>query len=452
MKKITIIGSGATGTLLAVNLIRHGGGQPLEINIVEKKEKIGRGVAYSTVQDFHLLNVPAAKMGAFPDDVEHFHRWLTKEKRDYAPNDFVPRKLYGEYLRELLYKTIENKNASVVVRVFDGEAVDVTVEDERTQVILDSGEVILSDKVVLAFGNFLPPHPKSSSQTFIESEKYFQNPWRGDLTEKISSDDDVFIIGTGLTFADVVMSLYHNNHQGKIFGFSTRGLLPAVHELGHSYPSFADELKSPTRITDLLKIVRCHISKAESNGGNWRAVIDSLRPPTQEIWLNLPEPEKRYFMQHLSRYWNVARHRLPPETWEILNEMQTANRLQIGKGRLRNIEADADGKFEITFSADAVEKHLTADAVINCIGSESNFNRLDSKLVKNLLAKGLINTDSLRLGVDAVPDGRTIGKNGAISETILTVATALRGVLWESTAMPEIRTQTNNLALALLNQ
>ena len=56
VKKITIIGSGATGTLLAVNLIKHAASQQLEINLVERRERLGRGVAYSTVKDFHLLN------------------------------------------------------------------------------------------------------------------------------------------------------------------------------------------------------------------------------------------------------------------------------------------------------------------------------------------------------------------------------------------------------------
>lgn len=451
MKKITIIGGGATGTLLAVNLIRHGGSQPLEINLIERREKIGRGIAYSAVQDFHLLNVPAAKMGAFPDDVEHFHRWLVEKNHRYAPSDFVPRRLYGEYLRELFDETLKNRPASVTFRTFDEEAVDVLADDAPMRVALSSGEMVDSDQVVLAFGNFLPPHPKSNDQSFIESEKYFRNPWRADLIEKISETDDVFIIGTGLTFADVVMSLYHNRHRGKIFGFSTRGLLPAVHELGHVYPSFADELTSQARITNLLSIVRRHIEKAESTGSNWRAVIDSLRPQTQELWLNLPEAEKRYFMQHLSRYWNVARHRLPPETAGILDDLQASNRLQIGSGRLKNIEQRADGKFAVTFFADGTEKIVSADALVNCIGSESNYRRLDSTLVKNLLGKGLINTDRLKMGIDAAPDGNTIDENGKVSDKIKTVGTALKGILWESTAMPEIRAQTRKLALSLLD-
>ncbi len=451
MKKIAIVGGGATGTLLAINLIKHAGKQPLEINLVEKRERLGRGVAYSTVKDFHLLNVPAAKMGAFPDDVEHFHRWLADSHYHYAPNDFAPRRIYGEYLRELFSQTLKNKGANVVVNVLDDEATDVSVDESRAQIALASGAVLYTDKVVLAFGNFPPPHPKSESQSFINAEKYFRNPWRADLTEKIAKTDDVFIIGTGLTFADVVTSLYHNRHAGKIFGFSTRGLLPAVHRLGYSYPSFSGELKSQTKITDLLKTVRRHIKAADANGSDWRAVIDSLRPQTQEIWQTLPEPEKRYFMQHLSRYWNVARHRLPPETWRILNKLQAANQLQIGRGRLRNIEAGEDGKFTITYSADGVETNFSADAAINCIGSESDFNRVESPLVVNLLGKGLIKTDSLKMGVDAAPDGKTIDKNGMVSDVILTVGTALKGVLWESTAMPEIRAQANKLALSLLN-
>lgn len=452
MKKITIIGGGASGTLLAVNLIRQAGDQALEINIVEKGERFGRGVAYSTVKEFHLLNVPAAKMGAFPDDIEHFHRWLAEKNHDYAPNDFAPRRIYGEYLRGLFRETLANKKPNVAVNLCDDEAIDASFDNaNKVRASLSSGENVFSDKIVLAFGNFLPPHPKSASQSFIHAEKYFQNPWRSDITEKIAPTDDVFIIGTGLTMADVVMSLYHNGHAGKITGFSTRGLLPAVHRLGFVYPSFADELKSQTRITDLLKIVRRHIKTAESNGSDWRAVIDSLRPQTQEIWQTLPEAEKRYFMQHLSRYWNVARHRVPPECAAVLNEMQQTNQLQIEKGRLRNIEANANGKFEITFSASGAETRRSADAVINCIGSESNFNRVESPLVKNLIKKGLIRTDRLQMGIDAAPDGRTIDRDGAISDNILTFGTALKGVLWESTAMPEIRAQANKLARSLLD-
>ena len=106
MKRITIIGGGASGTLLAVNLIKHSDENPIEINLVEKAGEIGCGGAFSTAQDINLLNVPAAKMGAFTDEVEHFHKWLAENDYDYAPDDFVPRKIYGEYLREVFFEPL----------------------------------------------------------------------------------------------------------------------------------------------------------------------------------------------------------------------------------------------------------------------------------------------------------------------------------------------------------
>ena len=78
-------------------MIKNAADKPVEINLVDRREKFGRGVAYSTAQDFHLLNVPANKMGAFPDRLEHFHEWLAAKGYDFFPNDFAPRWLYGEY-------------------------------------------------------------------------------------------------------------------------------------------------------------------------------------------------------------------------------------------------------------------------------------------------------------------------------------------------------------------
>lgn len=451
MKKITIIGGGATGILLAINLIKHQKNELTEINLVEKKEKVGRGVAYSTATNFHLLNVPANKMGAFPDDLEHFYRWLTAQGYEYFASDFVPRKIYGDYLRANFAETLKNKAPNITINVFDDEATDVLVDDRQAQVILDSGEILYSDKVILAFGNFLPPHPKSESQSFTDSEKYFQNPWNARNFDKIQKSDNVLILGTGLTAVDTVLSLQNNQHTGKITLFSTRGLLPAVHELGFVYPSFGEELNGQIKITELFKIVRRHIKNAEKQNSNWRAVIDSLRPHTQKIWLDLPIAEKRYFMQHLSRYWNVARHRMPPECAEILNDMLAKNQLEILNGRLKNIELNKDGRFDVRFSTANQENNLTADVIFNCIGSESDFSKINSTLVKNLVGKGLIKPDVLKFGIDAKPDGRTIDKNGKISDKIYTIGTALKGILWESTAMPEIRSQAHNLAMSLID-
>jgi uncharacterized NAD(P)/FAD-binding protein YdhS len=62
---IAIVGAGFTGTLLAVHILRHAQ-TPVSLVLIEKRDAFGRGVAYSTGNPSHLLNVRAANMSAFP--------------------------------------------------------------------------------------------------------------------------------------------------------------------------------------------------------------------------------------------------------------------------------------------------------------------------------------------------------------------------------------------------
>jgi uncharacterized NAD(P)/FAD-binding protein YdhS len=452
MKTITIIGGGASGTLLTINLLRNASGQPLTINLIERRKQIGRGVAFGTARDAHLLNVPAAKMGAFPEDVEHFHKWLRQNNHEYEATSFVPRRIYGEYLQEALTHELANLPENLCLRMVDEEAVDIKQKDGKQLVKLRSGETISSERVVLAFGNFRPPHPSVPDKSFVSSKKYFQDPWSPEMYQQIDPQESIFIVGTGLSMADIVLHLFRQGHQGEISAISTRGLLPAVHKLGFSYPSFYDELKPLTRISDVLKVVRRHISAAHADSSDWRAVIDSLRPYTQELWLTLPLAEKRYFMQHLSRYWNVARHRMPAEAAAVLNSMQLNGKLEILKGRLQSISADPASGFRITYSQGDDTNTTISDVLINCIGSESNYERVESTLVQNLIRSGQIRKDSLSMGLDATPDGAIIDQEEKVSVTMYTLGTALKGILWESTAIPEIRMQARQLSLRLLNE
>ena len=141
MKSITIIGGGASGTLLTINLLRSTHTEPLTINLVERREKVGVGVAFSTDKDTHLLNVPAGKMGAFPDEIDHFHRWLKWNGYDYSADDFVPRKIFGQYLRSLLQAATESSTDPARLRLINDEAVDVQVKG-KPRVFLQSGEAL----------------------------------------------------------------------------------------------------------------------------------------------------------------------------------------------------------------------------------------------------------------------------------------------------------------------
>ncbi len=449
MKKITIIGGGASGTLLAVNLLKLSRENAFQLNLVERQSRIGRGVAFGTSYDTHLLNVPAGRMGAFPDDVEHFYRWLCEKGLNFEKNDFVPRKIFGEYLRTLLETHAPSATDNVKLTFLDDEAVDMSVNGDSAEVMLRSGEILASHKVVLAFGNFKPPHPSVEDLGFTKSDSYFQDPWNSNLYQTIQPDDKSPRLAYNLSMVDAFI-INKNNHRGKIYAISTRGLLPAAHKLGYTYPSFYGEIENADRITDILKTVRRHIKIAESTGSNWRAVIDSLRPATQKIWLDLPLAEKRYFMQHLSRYWNVARHRMPPEASVVIDEMRSQDKLNILRGRLKSIKLKESGPFDVQYSLAGIEHHVRADILVNCIGSQSNFEKIDSPFIKNLIKRNHIRNDELALGIKADPNYMVTDRTGSPSRVVYTLGTALKGLFWETTAVPEIREQARDLALRLL--
>ena len=100
---VAIIGGGFAGTLLAINLVRHGG--PRATLIERHAGQLARGVAYSAAHADHLLNVRAGNMSALRDDPDHFVRWLQARGAGGAKT-FVPRRVYGDYLRDLLMETI----------------------------------------------------------------------------------------------------------------------------------------------------------------------------------------------------------------------------------------------------------------------------------------------------------------------------------------------------------
>jgi uncharacterized NAD(P)/FAD-binding protein YdhS len=71
---LAVIGGGASGTLAALHLFRPP--HRLPVILIDGASPFGRGVAYGTEDPAHVLNVPAARMSAFPDAESHFQQWL----------------------------------------------------------------------------------------------------------------------------------------------------------------------------------------------------------------------------------------------------------------------------------------------------------------------------------------------------------------------------------------
>ncbi len=71
---IVIVGGGFSGTALAVHLGRLGQAG-LRVTLIEPRSQLAQGVAYSTADPAHRLNVPASRMQLAGDEEGSFDRW-----------------------------------------------------------------------------------------------------------------------------------------------------------------------------------------------------------------------------------------------------------------------------------------------------------------------------------------------------------------------------------------
>ncbi|MBK8551304.1 MAG: FAD/NAD(P)-binding protein [Ignavibacteria bacterium] len=455
---IAIVGGGFCGSITLVQLLKQSD-IPLEIVLVNKNNPITTGIAFSSYNPKHVLNVPAAKMSAFPDDPDNFLNWVKSkpEYREYVNEElndrFLPRVIYGKYLEEIFDNAINDLPENVTVKIINDEVLDVNVSSSGAELILKENKSFKADKVVLALGNFLPDDPRIQNKSFYQSKRYFNDPWRKQAVEGLDESDKVLIIGTGLTMVDNVYSLLDKGFNGKIYALSTNGYFPLSHKKRKPYTDILDEIHPPYEISSLFKIFRKHIKYVLSHGITGEAVVDAIRPKTQEIWLSLSLDDKIKFMAHIRHLWGVARHRLPKEIFDHMQNLMRDGKLEIIGGRIQDIREDNE-EITVTYKERKSQliKELKVNRVINCTGPKTDLNRVDEALVSNLLKKGLICCDEMKLGINALPDGTIIQNDNSISPVLYTIGSMLKGILWESTAVPELRVQARSMAGELIKQ
>ncbi len=435
---VAIIGAGFSGTLQAINLLRHEGPRA---TLIERRPHAARGIAYSAAHPDHLLNVRAANMSALPDEPDHFVRWLAE--RHPGLGGFVPRIVYGDYLAELLAAAMTL--AGDRLRLVGGEAVDVALDDDRARVELSDGQTITADSVILAPGN-LPPHqPPGIAWGAFDAAHYAADPWRGDIAEGLGDDDGVLVIGTGLTMIDVALLLDARGFRGRIIAISRRGLLPHAHADG---VMAARQPERPSLIpSELLAEVR---ARAEQLG--WRAAVDALRPYTQDLWLAATPADRRRFLRHLRPWWDIHRHRLAPAVAARIEAMRADGRLDIVAGKISGAEAGGAG-VRVHWrprGQDRIEP-IEVRRVINCSGPQGDLVRTSEPLLRRLLDRGLIRPDGQHLGIDVNPQSEAIAADGSVDPRLVVLGPMTRGTFWEIVAVPDIRVQTWSVARRLSN-
>ncbi|WP_305782412.1 FAD/NAD(P)-binding protein [Symbioplanes lichenis] len=402
-RTVAVVGGGCSGVLTVRELLRRGED---DVVLVEPGEP-GGGVAYGHARPWHVLNSRAGAMSADPDDPGHFVRWSGA-----APGEFRPRAEYGRYLRTVLDEAAADHPGRLHLRRNRATAV------RGGTVLLDDGTDIRADHVVLATGGPASARPR------LDHPRYLDDPWQPGALDALPPDRPVLLVGTGLTAVDAALTLTADGRRtAPVVAISRRGLLPLTHTVDAAPPA-APALDDCATLRDVVRAVR----SATAEAGDWRAVVDGLRPYLDQLWTALSPAEQDAFLRHLARTWECHRHRMAPEIAARVVALREAGLLEIRRGGVAAWPGLGDYA-----------------AVVNCAGP-GKLPGAAGPLVQDLLSSGTATVGPHDLGLAVDPAGRVIGADGRVNERLWLIGPLRRGSQWETTAVPEIRAQAQRLA------
>jgi uncharacterized NAD(P)/FAD-binding protein YdhS len=435
-RTIAICGNGASAALLLLALSRFSD-RPVHVQVIGAGKRCGAGVAYSTPNPDHLLNVPAARMSADLLTPHQFQEWLARNGIHPAnfAEQFVSRALYADYLDQTL-KEVLPQATELNVRFIHAEVSNLRHDKDGWRVVHTQG-VADADLVVLATGNDMPapigPRYEKLAQHIIDI------PW-GKLP--LSPEEDVLILGTGLTAMDAVMSLLDQGHRGAIRLLSRRGLIPARHVAPDKREALARPF--PTTVRALAQALRKAVGR-NPPPALWQGFMDSMRPHWPEIWQSFSRDEKRRFLRHGMTYWSVHRHRLAPLIADRFDDALGRN-VTIMKGRLAGIAAGSDTPLCATIRHRGQTQSLPIHRLINCTGPNTDPAKSYYPLIQNVIASGHARSGPADIGLDVDAQNRVLDEKGHPQSDLFAMSALTRGRWWEITAIPEISRQATDLA------
>ena len=454
--RIAVVGGGFAGAAFAIHLIRANGERPVAIDIYEPRLLLGAGLAYSSEDPAHRINVAAARMAVFSEDPTHFDRWFRETGEAAADPEaaledgraYPRRAAFGRYMDQLL-RTAARAFPNVRFRHLRNKVTDVQRHGDAYRLTTEAGDQSVADLVVLSPGHPAPPRLRWASVEAAGAPRFVADPWRPAALQKIRPNDEVLIIGTGLTMADVVASLRLQGHVGQITAVSRRGLTPRPRTV-LPVEAFGSFNQPPTESAAiLLSRVRVAVRAAAQEGKPWECVVDALRQQGTAVWQGLSPASRQRFLRHLRAWWDVHRYQIAPQLDRVLVDDQRRGRLKLVKADISAI-ATYQGSFHVSLCLRGKQRYPELerffDAVVNCTGPDHGTVVQSNPVLRALSASGLLRADPLGLGVDVDRYARTIAVDGTPSRSLFVAGPLARGYFGELMGLPQVSLQPERLA------
>ncbi len=468
---IAIVGGGYIGSAAAIHLSRIAR-QPLEIVIIEPSEVLGGGIAFSAKDPDHRLNAPTRVHFLYPENTESFTEWHAASGAEQADPEsvaadgrvFARRADFGAYVSaELDAHRRENPSRSTITHL-RGTAIGLSRQDAGWRLELSSGAVLDTSVVLVTPCNFRPALP-APFEELAAHRAIYADPRDLARFSEIAPDANVLIVGTGLTMADIAVTLLRDGPERRLTAISRRGLFPRPQRshppsesvwaaLARPIPAFVERHGVPQTALAVLRAHRADIARLAAQGIEWQVAFDELRDAAYRLWPSMPAVEQQRYFRHLSPWYETHRFRLPPQVGEKLDSYRRDGRLQYRAGFLTQASAeDAAVRVGIRARGQALEEEKTFDAVINCTGLERDPERSGNPFLAQLIGEGLATASPFGMGLEVDQDCRSLSAGGGAIENLLILGPTTRSRFGEINGIPTIAQQihrvTKQIAAAL---
>ena len=442
---IVVIGGGFTGVAFVIHAIRAcPAGVDLDFIIVEPSAELGRGIAYGTSDPLHRINVPSDRMSLFAGDSTHATRWLqAHDAIDAGSSDgqgsyYVSRARYGEYVAATLSKVVAEAASHVRVRHRRATATGVRKAesgDPGYTVTLDDGSHLHAHRVALCFGHTPSKPPGVIDKQALHDPRLITHPWATDALRTIPKDASVLLVGTGLTMADVAVTLIERGHAGRMTAISRRGLRAQPHGIFSDAADFLDNTAPPASARELVRKLRQRIARDRARI-RWQPAADALRFDLPRIWSALPPREQGRVVKRLLAFWDVHRFRIAPQIHNAIEQAIESGQMSVTTAGIAGIRRVAERLNASLRRPGGTHEEHDFDAVVFCTGPARDIDR--NPLVKSLLEGGLARLDAVRIGIDTDLRSQLRNADGEVSPGLLAFGPMTRGSFGEMTGAPDI--------------
>lgn len=490
--EIGVVGGGASAVCL-LDALARAESVPGNITVFEPSPHLWRGRAYLPDSTSVRVNAPPDDMSVRHGDMSHFEQWLAAHDLvvgtgaayvdPWSGTRYVPRAIFGDYLEQ-------SARSALMALLRRGCQVELLREGVESAERTDGGVLLRTshgtqrtvDYAVLCVGSC----PPADTYGLASSPRFVANPYPvGRRISSIGADDDVAVVGSGLTAVDVVLALAARGHRGQIALLSRSGMLPSVRQrqihyrLRHFTPDRFQALAARNEAVTINQLIGIMTVEMAAAGEDMVSVVSevaavdigdpiarlrrqlaSVKAPElglrilqravpdagPDVWPLLPEEDKERVLRDHYRTVMSLCCPMPPASAAGLLDLVDSGQLEVVAG-VQGIEALGDEGFRVTGTHG--DRH--ADVVVNAVNAPTH--RIPpsaAPLVASLVTSGT-GARHPRGGLHVEPATSRLTTGGRPDPRLYALGDLAAGTLFFTFGIPSLVDRAHDIAAAIMN-